>query len=173
MWLDRLSGQSTPSASPPPGLSRAFSPAPHRSSHLAPGPAARPTYGPRTSSLGLSSKANISTTSLNSPRLPNGSSLRQQISPPADVTDPLDALETLLGTKSARVVNGVEDWDVTSSVQKPQHLAEDIDFDGLSLHAFADRGGQGETKKPLHFSTQTVEECEYVCPALQTHLACR
>ncbi|KAL8929250.1 MAG: hypothetical protein Q9208_001333 [Pyrenodesmia sp. 3 TL-2023] len=160
MWLDRLSGQSTPSALPASAQDRSYSPAPRRSNHLAPGPPIRPAYGVRTSSIGLSSKADLSTSSFNSPRLPNGSSLRQQLSPPADVTNPLGVLEDILGKLSDKVVNGSEDRDGRAIVQKPSHLAEGIDFEGLSLHAFVDRASQEETKKAHQFSAQTAEEFE-------------
>lgn len=169
MWLDRLSGQSTPSTSSTPAQSRSYSPAPRRSSHLAPGPPSRPSYGPRTSSLGVGSNMNLSTTSLNSPRLPNGSSLRQQISHPADVTDPLEVLEELLGKQSDKVVNGLGDQDGSTAARNPPHLVEKIDFEGLSLHTFADRASREETQVSRSLSAQTVEECEYVCPAMQIH----
>lgn len=172
MWLDRLSGQSTPSAPPPPAQQRSYSPAPRRSSHLAPSTAARPLYAPRTSSLGLGSKSNLSTTSLSSPRLPNGSSLKQQISHPANVTDPLEALDDVLGQWSDKVANRLGDQDGTTSVQRPPRLAEDIDFEGLSLYAFADRTSKEETKESRRLSAQTIEECEYVCPAVQFCEAC-
>ncbi|KAI4133617.1 MAG: hypothetical protein LQ338_000129 [Usnochroma carphineum] len=160
MWLDRLSGQSTPSAPPPPAQQRSYSPAPRRSSHLAPSTAARPLYAPRTSSLGLGSKSNLSTTSLSSPRLPNGSSLKQQISHPANVTDPLEALDDVLGQWSDKVANRLGDQDGTTSVQRPPRLAEDIDFEGLSLYAFADRTSKEETKESRRLSAQTIEEFE-------------
>ncbi|KAL8903725.1 MAG: hypothetical protein Q9207_003743 [Kuettlingeria erythrocarpa] len=160
MWLDRLSGQSTPSGPPTPAQSRSYSPVPRRSSHLAPGPPTRPAYGSRTSSLGLSSKANVSTTSLNSTRLPNGSTLRQQISPPADVTDPLVVLEDIIGKQTVHSVNGSGIQDGTTATPRPFQLAQDIEFGGLSLHAFADKTSREERKKAHQFSAQTVEEFE-------------
>ena len=164
MWLDRLSGPSTPSSSPSPAQKRSYSPAPGRSSHLAPTTATRPPYGPRTSSLGLGSRLNNnSTTSLNSPRLPNGSSLRQQIVPHAEVADPLDVLEGVIGKKSKHAVNGhIDEHSPTS--QKPPQLVEDVDFDGLSLHAFAEGADQEETERSPPLTIQTTEECEYVYP---------
>lgn len=165
MWLDRLSGQSTPSPSPPPIQKRSYSPAPGRSSHLAPVTAIRPPYGPRTSSLGIGSRPNNSSTPLNSPRVPNGSSLRQQIVPPTDNADPLDALRNVLGKKLDNVVDGQVDGPDTTRGQKPPHLVEDVDFDGLSLHTFAESVSQEETENSQCFTTQTVEECEYVYPS--------
>ncbi|KAL8967407.1 MAG: hypothetical protein Q9183_002931 [Haloplaca sp. 2 TL-2023] len=161
MWLDRLSGQSTPSASPTPPQKRSYSPAPHRSSNLAPTNAIRPPYGPRTSSLGLVSKANTSTASLNSPQLPHGSSLRQQISPPpADVTNPLDVLEQLLGKRTDRRSPKTKDSDGAVAARKPLELEEDIDFDGLSLHTFAENDGRQGANEARPPAAQTVEEYE-------------
>ena len=163
MWLERLSGQSTPSASPPPPQKRSYSPAPHRSSNFAPSNAIRPPYGPRASSLGLVSKANTATASLNSPQLPHGSSLRQQISPPlADVTDPLDVLEQLLGKSTDRRSQKAKDPDGAVAAQKPLEVEEDIDFEGFSLHTFAENDGQQGTNEARPPAAQTVEECEYV-----------
>ncbi|KAL9012713.1 MAG: hypothetical protein Q9173_002542 [Seirophora scorigena] len=150
MWLDRLSGQSTPSDSP----------APRRLNPLAPNTTARPAYGPRTSSLGLSSRANLSTTSLNSPRLPNASSLRQQLSPPADVADPLIVLQDILENRPKSVNIALNDHDGSTYAQKPPHLADDVDFEGLSLQAFADTSNHDETTESVQASTQTAEEFE-------------
>ncbi|KAL9594290.1 MAG: hypothetical protein Q9179_005461 [Wetmoreana sp. 5 TL-2023] len=160
MWLERLSGQSTPSASPPPFQKRSYSPAPRRSSHLAPSTAARPPYGPRTSSLGLEPRANNSVTSLNTLRLPNGSSLKQQIAPPPDVADPLDVLKDLLGKNSEPDVTGQEDRDGAPLNLRTSHLAEEVDFGGLSLHAFAESADPEETKEAHRSAAQTVEEYE-------------
>ncbi|KAL8960682.1 MAG: hypothetical protein Q9193_002656 [Seirophora villosa] len=150
MWLDRLSGQSNPSDSP----------APRRLNHLTPNTTTRPAYGPRTSSLGLGSRANLSTTSLNSPRLPNASSLRQQLSPPADVADPLIVLQDILGKRSESVNIAPNDYDGSRNAQKPPDLADDVDFEGLSLQAFADTSNHDETTESVQASTQTAEEFE-------------
>ncbi|KAL9027666.1 MAG: hypothetical protein Q9196_003843 [Gyalolechia fulgens] len=159
MWLDRLSGHSTSSPSPPPVQKRS-SRGPGRSSHLAPVTAIRPPYGPRTSSLGIGSRPSNSTTSLNSPGLPYGSSLRQQIVPPTDIADPLDVLKNILGKELDNVVNGQVDGDDATTSQKPAHLVEDVDFGGLSLHTFAENASQEENGNPQHFITQTFEEYE-------------
>ncbi|KAL8873050.1 MAG: hypothetical protein Q9174_001420 [Haloplaca sp. 1 TL-2023] len=161
MWLERLSGQSTPSASSPPPQKRSYSPAPHRSSNLAPSNAVRPPYGPRTSSLGLVSRANTSTASFNSPQLPHGSSLKQQISPPpTDVIDPLDVLEQLLGKSTNRRLQKANDLDGTAAARRPPKVEEDIDFEGLSLRIFAKDDGQERTNEARPPAAQTVEEYE-------------
>ena len=162
MWLERLSGQSTPSA-PSSTQTRSYSPAPRRSSHLAPNNS-RPTYNARTSSLGLVSRANSSTTSLNSPQLANGSSLRQEITAPSDVVDPLDALAILLGKKNDKSGVGQEGREDVALYQRPASLEVDIDFQGLNLDAFARDAGQENVGEPRRYVNQTVEECEYVCP---------
>ncbi|KAL8829654.1 MAG: hypothetical protein Q9170_006072 [Blastenia crenularia] len=160
MWLYPLSGPSTPSPSPPPVQKRSYSPAPSRSSHLAPAAVTRPTFGPRTSSLNLGARPSTSSTSLNGPRLPNGSSLRQQIVPPTDIPDPLDVLQSVFGKRSDNTVNGRVGEGSAAKSQEPADLAEDIDFDGLSLHAFVESIGKEEAEDARHFTAQTVEEYE-------------
>ena len=157
MWLDRFSGQSTPAGSPPP-QNRSYSLAPRRPSHLVPGAGPRPGFSPRTSSLNVA-KLNSSTTSLNSPRLPNGSGLKQQVIPPNDSPDPLKVLEEIVGKPLSEESHEVANDDVGD---KPSELLQDVDFDGLGLHDFlhGDTSGlidQGDS------IAQTAEECEYVC----------
>lgn len=159
MWLDRLSGHSTPSVSPPPPHKRSYSPAPKRPSQLGPGVIARPGYGPRTSSLGLGSRPNNSTASLQSPHLPNGSSLRQQITL-SDVVDPLRTLEGIVGKNLSPEDAGSSDADKESSLRKPEQLELDIDFNGLSLHDFANGPFEGNRERSHSFNSQTAEECE-------------
>ncbi|KAI4277674.1 MAG: hypothetical protein L6R38_005387 [Xanthoria sp. 2 TBL-2021] len=164
MWLERLSGQSMPSASSS-VPNRSYSPAPRRSSHLAPNNNPRPSYGPRTSSLGLVSRANSSTTSLNSPQLANGSSsLRQEIAAPPDVVDPLDALGILLGKRKDKGGDGQEDRESVPLDHRPTDLDVDIDFQGQGLDAFVQDAGQGSIEESRRYANQTVEECEYVYP---------
>ncbi|KAL8728807.1 MAG: hypothetical protein Q9166_005185 [cf. Caloplaca sp. 2 TL-2023] len=161
MWLERLSGQSTPSGSLPPVQKRAYSPAPRRSSHLAPNSAPRPSYSPRTSSLGLVPRANSSTTSLNSPQLPSGSSLRQEVVAPVDVVDPSEALEALLGRRRSNgTVAGHKNGDSGSPPRRPSDLAGNIDFEGLSLDAFSGDIGHDVVPKSRLFAAQTIEEYE-------------
>lgn len=152
---DRFSGHSPSSGSPP--RNRSFSPAPRRPSHLGLGAAARPGFSPRSSSQNV---ANIksSTTSLDFPRLPNGSGLKQQFTPPVDFTDPLKVLEEVVG-------KSLKEDDICGEgvgAEQPSELIQDVDFGGLSLHGFLrdeDEGGVGR----VHSSAQSIEECEYVC----------
>lgn len=162
MWgLDRFSGHSTPSGSPPP-QNRSFSPAPRRPSHLGAGLAARPAHSPRSSSLNVSGKYSSSTTSLNSTRLPNGSGLKQQITTPADFTNPLKLLEEIVG----RPIPGEDEVDGEEGegqLGKPTELVEDIDFGGLSIHDFLEdednRDGMGSLDR-YDDTVQSATECE-------------
>jgi hypothetical protein len=164
MWLDRLSGHSTPSGSPPPSTthSRSFSPAPRRSGHLAPTTTGqRPGFNPRSSSLSLVS--NDSTASLlASSRRANGSGLKQSITVP-DTPEPFEVLEKLLGAESTGlsgqahpvlaenvVLNGTDKLDLES----------DLDFGGLSLHELV--AEESSTAQDIHVHrAQAIEECMY------------
>ena len=164
MWLDRFSGHSTPSGSPPPPQNRSYSPAPRRPSHLASEPR-RPSFTPRSSSLNPGARLNQQSNSLNSPRLPNGSNLKQQMPPPADTIDPLSVLEEIVGRpiQKEALSNGIT--DSYAELERPSQLFEDVDFNGQSLQAFA-AAGPGEIMNGVpgnqRVSTQTVVECEYV-----------
>ncbi len=163
MWLDRFSGQSTPSGSPPPPQNRSYSPAPRRPSHLVP-ESRRPSFTPRSSSLNPGPRINQSTTSLNSHRLPNGSNLKQQV-PPAGFTDPLKVLEDIIGRPVEKDILENGTTQNSTELERPSQLSEDVDFDGLSLQAFAEAANpeamNGESDDH-RVSAQTVEECEYV-----------
>ncbi|KAI9824419.1 MAG: hypothetical protein M1832_001954 [Thelocarpon impressellum] len=138
MWLDRLSGHSTPSGSPPP-RNRSYSPAPRRSSHLAPS---------------SQQQSQLRRAAFNPSRQLNGSALRHSVSgrPPDDVPDPLDVLEGIIGT-SLRSRQAFDARD----------LVEDIDFGGLSLHDFAAAessiGERGNDYDPS-YRVRSVDEFE-------------
>ncbi|KAI4239541.1 MAG: hypothetical protein LQ349_000301 [Xanthoria aureola] len=159
MWLERLSGQTTPSASSS-VPHRSYSPAPRRSSHLAPNSNPRPSYGPRTSSVGLVSRANSSTTSPNPPQLANRSSLRQEIAASPDVVDPLDALGILLGKRKDKERDGLERRESVPLDHRPTDLDADIDFEGQGLDVFAQGSGQEKKDESRRYASQTVEEYE-------------
>lgn len=162
MWLDRLSGHSAQSG-PPTQQARSYSPAPRRPSHLGPSAASRPGFSPRSSSLNVA-KFNASTTSLNSPRLPNGSGLKQQIVPPADLADPLKVLEEIFG-KALRQEDGEQGSDKQDEDEKPAELVEDIDFSGLGLHEYLQAEDEEiRSNEVTESAAGPVEECEYVCP---------
>ena len=164
MWLDRLSGHSTPTAtpsgSPPPPANRSYSPASRRPSHLAPTSAAqRPGFNPRSSSLSVAS--NDSTTSLlASSRRPNGSGLKQSVTV-EDGPNPLEVLGKLLGREGKGVgtlskpvieVNG-------SSNTTEDDFELGLDFGGLSLREVAT--AEPNANKEHVYTTQTVEKCTY------------
>ena len=165
MWLDRFSGHPTPTHSPPPPLNRSHSPAPQRGpSQLGPGVPIRPGYGPRTSSLTLGSRATISTSSVNSQRLPNGSALKREVTPPADFPNPLEVLERIVGRQLQRQDDPIGHEIEQEQIEKPSELVVDVDFGGLSLIDFA-RHEDNESRTPevaTRMTAQTVEECEYV-----------
>jgi hypothetical protein len=161
MWLDRLSGHSTPAAtpsgSPPPPANRSYSPASRRPSHLAPTSAAqRPSFNPRSSSLSLVS--NDSTTSLlSSSKRPNGSGLRQS-STVADAPDPLKVLEKLLGADAnlpdtSKTTNGVN-----GSNSADGDFEGELDFEGLSLQELAIKETTFSREEHV-YTSQTVEDC--------------
>jgi len=164
MWLDRLSGHSTPAAtpsgSPPPPANRAYSPAPRRSSHLGPAAAAqRPGFNPRSSSLSLNS--NDSTTSLlASSRRPNGSGLKQSVTA-VDAPNPLRVLEKLLGPEgNLRSEVSSRGEGSNGNVDLGQDFANELDFEGLSLRELALRASPFANDEHL-YTTQTVEECMF------------
>ncbi|CAF9925273.1 MAG: hypothetical protein ALECFALPRED_003102 [Alectoria fallacina] len=161
MWgLDRFSGHSTPSGSPPP-QNRSFSLAPRRPSHLGPGLAARPPHSPRSSSLDVPGKYNSSTTSLNSPRLPNASGLKQQITPSADFTTPLKLLEEVIGRALPDEDEGHGEKG-GDQLEKPTELAEDVDFGGRSIHDFfEDEDDRDGMRKLDHYDGTAPSAMEY------------
>ena len=155
MWLDRLSGHSTPSITPP--QYRSQSPAPRRPNHLAPATASRPGLSPRSSSLNVA-KFNASTTSLSSPRLLNGSGLKQQIAPPEDYRDPLKVLEDIIG----KPLRTESPHDANDDVLEKPEVLEAIDFGGLGLDDFL-HGENHTSVAETDGAIQSAKECEYVC----------
>ena len=164
MWLDRFSGNSTPSGSPP-RHGRPYSPGPlRRSSHLAPTPLPlRPGYSPRSSSLSIGHTPSTSTSSLPAAaRILNGSALRQTLSPPLDVRDPVDVLQDVISllSETARsqrlsVKEGMES-------KRPPQVDPAIDFGEMSLQAFAEALQEKNNDLQVigqNHCVQTVENC--------------
>ena len=166
MWLDRLSGNHSASAGVPPPQVKSYSPSPRRPIHLGPGAAARPSLSHRSSALYLGSKSNLSTTSVDSARALNGSALKNEIIEPDESSDPLKALEEILGRHipeqplEKKTIVGDEGFD------RPSYLVEDVDFEGLSLQEFSQlgflTGYDDDDERELELLTPTAEECEYV-----------
>ena len=165
MWLDRFSANPTPTGSPPP-QQRSFSPGPRRPNLLGHGATLRPGFSPRSSSLNISGKFNLSTTSLNSARLPNGSGLKQQITPPTNSTDPLKVLEDIVGKPLHASDGEHEPLQNEARLERPAELVEDISFDGLGLQDFLQQEEKYDGSDLLTQTTQSTEECEYVCSSL-------
>lgn len=166
MWLDRFSGHNSPSAPVPPPQNRSYSPSPRRPIHLAPGAAARPSLSHRSSALYAASKSNLSTTSVNSTRAPNGSALKNEITAPDQFPDPLKILAEVVGHPLPEQPSGENIRDGNDKAERPSILIEDVDFEGLSLQEFVqvDFAKREVEQSVLGFSAQTAAECEYVCP---------
>lgn len=134
MWLDRLSGTSTPAPRPNASStpqSRSYSPAPRRTSRLLPqaGPQ-RPNFSPRSSSL--SAVSNDSTTSLlGNSRKPTDSSGSNLKNATLTYSDPIQVLDKLLDIDlgSSLGADNAEIWDNGESLG-------DVDFTGLALQEF-------------------------------------
>mgnify|MGYP001577067967 FL=1 len=132
MWLDRLSGTSTPASRPNASStpqSRSYSPVPRRSSSrlLPQAGSQRPNFSPRSSSLSVVS--NDSTTSLlGNSRKPTDSSSSNLKSTTLTYSDPIQVLDKLLDIDlgSSLVASKDEIWD-------NDELLGNVDFTGLAL----------------------------------------
>ncbi|KAH1492297.1 hypothetical protein LV164_000774 [Aspergillus fumigatus] len=162
MWLDRISGHSTPSGVPLD--SRSNSPAPRRSSSLlspAP-PNNRPSPNRQGSSLSVLLTPSDSTTSLPATaRGVNGSVLKQGAakSRPSDVADPLEVLKDIIGKQKADVETN-ECLKASAPEAKPLHLVETIDFGDLSLEEFVSQVGEPRRATSADVSAQTLQQFE-------------
>ena len=152
MWLDRISGTSTPSG-------RSFSPANRRPSHLSPSPYNnRPGLAPKSSSnISLLSPSD-STTSLPTTNL---AALKQGAARPrpSDVSDPLEVLNGII--KKGNGVAPREDSVSASRAEvKPEQLVEDVDFGDLSLQDYVAK--EHDTRRLLKSDagSQTIEQFE-------------
>ncbi|ETN46259.1 uncharacterized protein HMPREF1541_00443 [Cyphellophora europaea CBS 101466] len=135
MWLDRFSGQSTPAGGTTPN--RYPSPAPRRTSHLAPATRPRPGLSPSRSNVSLDLSTNTSSVSLSSPtKAVNGSALRYEQKPPPNVRDPTLVLRDILKLGSEDDLNRTQRGLDRADIDEEK---ENIDFGGLSLQAFVDQ----------------------------------
>ena len=126
----------------------------------------RPGFSPRSSSLNVSGKFNSSTTSLNSVRLPNGSHLKQQITPPADSGDPLKVLEEIIGRPLQEIDREHVPLQNGHGSERPSELIEDVNFGGLGLLGFLQDRGDDNSLDIRDDTVHTAEECEYVCSTI-------
>lgn len=149
MWLDRFSGQSTPTGNNSPN--RHPSPAPRRTSHLAPGSRTGLGLQPNRSNLSLDLSTNASSVSLGSPtKAVNGSALRYEQKPPPDVEDPVSVLKDILVLNGDDVASTfAPDISVSALVAEK----ENIDFGGMSLQDFVQQ-------KPVQRSRSTASHQE-------------
>ncbi|KFZ02900.1 hypothetical protein V502_11410 [Pseudogymnoascus sp. VKM F-4520 (FW-2644)] len=156
MWLDRLSGTSTPTPRPNASStpqSRSYSPVPRKSSRLLPqaGPQ-RPNFSPRSSSLSIAS--NDSTTSLlGNSRKPTDSSSSNLRSTTLTYSDPIQVLDKLLDIdlESSLAANKDGIWG-------NDELQGYVDFTGLTLHEFV----QGDVVNESQVSEAlTATKCWY------------
>lgn len=154
MWLDRLASSS--GASTPQPASRPYSPAPRRSvsNNLSPYVTSqRPGHSPRASSLSLVSN-DSSTSLLSASRKPNGSSLRQTSTAPADGPDPFELLDKLLSTTFGKDGNS----KTAGSAITEADINWKAEFGGLSLKELAS-SSDTESKAITTRRPQTIEEC--------------
>ncbi|ESZ98668.1 hypothetical protein SBOR_0906 [Sclerotinia borealis F-4128] len=188
MWpLDRLSGHTTPSASPPPPLNRTPN-LPRRPTHLVPSPVGgRPPFNPRSSSLSLVSN-DSNTSLLSSSRRPNGSNLKQAATP-ANALDPLEVLERLLddgeGNKSPsangqRAVNGTvapireEDdegeWDLGGLSLEDIVAGEPLDIEDEHVHKSQTLEEYERDKEKFEDLHRSIRACDDVLQSVETNL---
>ena len=168
MWLERFSNQSATNGSPPPPQNRSYSPGPRRPSHLAPGSLARTASNSRSSSLPSHSKVNSSTSSLPNSRITNGSTLKHQIVSPPEVDDPLDILQQIVGATKSQAAASLVTHEELGNGERPLGLAEEVDFNGLSLQSYIEKEADLEDyagRSHQRTEVQAVEQCEYVCPS--------
>lgn len=130
-WLERFSGQSTPSATP----NRFPSPAPRRSIQLGPNSfPGRPGLTPRTSSLSAASFGTSSGSLSPTARVPNGSSVKGVLagSPAAGAPDLVDVLESIFGPAATQGLD-----EAFNGVARPENFVHEVGFGDLSLEEFA------------------------------------
>lgn len=153
MWLDRISGHSTPS--------RPFSPASRRPSHLSPSPHNnRSALLPKSSSsVSLLSRSDSSTSLPATYPATNGSGLKSTAKGrPLDVSDPLQVLNGIIGKP-----NGATPKADLASAQpevKPEQLVEDIDFGGRSLQEYVAKEDESRRISTSDVGSQTIQQFE-------------
>ena len=175
MWLDRFSGQSTPSGIHSPN--RAYSPAPRRPSHLNPRAGLGLRDNRSATSLDLSN--NASTVSFDSPtKYANGSGLKHEQKPPPDVEDPTSVLRDILGLRS----NG-EPKNKDKAADRTNVNEQDVkvSFGGLSLQDFVDQEPQRRTttshnvpasnrKQKFEEFHNSISESDHVLKSVEAYL---
>lgn len=152
MWRERFSAHNTPSRSPAPQPSSRASLQVDRGS-----PAPR---APSFSNLSDRSSTSLASSAKPTPNAGPGLKNRVDVAPPADVEDPLTALERLVGS-------ALEKTRTVTGSQRPEKLVTSVDFGGKSLQAFTDVvnvPASAPTAPPTEPSS--VEECTSAMPDL-------
>ncbi|KAI1748202.1 Vps52-domain-containing protein [Xylaria castorea] len=187
MWLDRLAGQSpSPASSQPP--SRAYSPAPARSSSGL-GPyltSQRPGITPRSSSLSLASADSSTSSLLASSRRATGSNLRQTTTTYTG-PDPADILATLLagGSHSSTPASDLSQKSTASITSADLNAV--FDFGDLSLNSLAlsdeplsttidsrrQQSPEEHERNKAKFEDlhQSIQACDEILASVETNLA--
>jgi hypothetical protein len=155
MWLDRLSGHSTPAQSPPPrDRSHLSSLLVRRSTSLtSPQAPQRPVISDHPSELSLVSN-DSSASLLSDSWKPTKSALRQSTTS-SDPLASLEVLEKLLGHQksSPADINSADDDDESDGVD------ETLVFGGIGLYDLAKSGSIAKNASAFN-APQSVEECQ-------------
>lgn len=163
MWVDRISGHSTPSGLSP--NDRSYSPANRRPSHLSPSPqTGRPGLARKGSSfLSQTLSPSDSTASLpGTAQSANGSALKQGAAKPrpSDVQDPIEVLNGITGKSKKDGPASENAGSVARLDTKPERLVDDIDFGGLSLQEFVEKHDDTRTVMKSNVGAQTIQQFE-------------
>ncbi|KAE8367219.1 Sac2 family-domain-containing protein [Aspergillus caelatus] len=162
MWLDRMSGHSTPSG--PQIDSRSNSPLPRRStSRLSPyAQNSRPQPSRPGSSLSNLLTPSDSTTSLSATQRADGTTVKQfpAKTRPSNVADPLDALNDIIGKRKEKLAEA-ESPVLSSTLEiKPSQLVAEIDFGDLSLEEFVTKPDEPRRATNNDVGAQTIQQFE-------------
>ncbi|KAB8232217.1 putative GARP complex subunit (Sac2) [Aspergillus alliaceus] len=162
MWLDRISGHSTPSG--PPIDSRSNSPLPRRSaSRLFPYTQnSRPQPSRPGSSLSNLLTPSDSATSLSATQRGDDLLLKQTTTKlrPSNVADPLDVLNDIIRKQKGSPVEAGSSIASPILETKPSHLEVDVDFGNLSLEEFVTRSDEPRRVSTSDVGAQTIQQFE-------------
>ena len=162
MWLDRMSGHSTPSG--PQIDSRSNSPLPRRStSRLSPyAQNSRPQPSRPGSSLSNLLTPSDSTTSLSATQRADDTTVKQfpAKARPSNVADPLDVLNDIIGKRKEKLAEAESPVPSSTLEIKPSQLVAEIDFGGLSLEEFVTKPDEPRRAANSDVGAQTIQQFE-------------
>ncbi|KAB8261938.1 Vps52-domain-containing protein [Aspergillus pseudonomiae] len=162
MWLDRMSGHSTPPG--PPIDSRSNSPLPRRpTSRLSPyAQNSRPHPSRPGSSLSNLLTPSDSTTSLSATPRGDDSVLKQSPARarPSNVADPLDVLNDVIGKRKETLAETESPVLSSTPEAKPSQLVAEIDFGDLSLEEFVTKPDEPRRVSNSDIGAQTIQQFE-------------